>query len=238
MIAGAKYGHTNLIAKDWRALSRFYQEHFGCTPVPPERDFKGPDLERGTGIPGAELRGCTCGCRPWRGRADPRDLQLQRPQGQARRRGQPARNRAHRVRGRRRALRARGRARRWRPTRGGSGHADDGDRLAGDVGVRDRSRRECDRAPVLVEIATSPPRAARSGPRPGRRRGRARRPAPEPATTSGLLPGDVVALVRVLVEVVEPGGSRGCGDWSWAFEAGDEVGLVGPERTAWRVEPR
>jgi glyoxylase I family protein len=57
MIAGAKYGHTNLVANDWKALSRFYQEKFGCTPVPPERDFKGKDLERGTGIPGAELRG-------------------------------------------------------------------------------------------------------------------------------------------------------------------------------------
>jgi predicted enzyme related to lactoylglutathione lyase len=57
MIAGARYGHTNLIAKDWKALSRFYQDLFGCVPVPPERDFKGPDLERGTGIPGAELRG-------------------------------------------------------------------------------------------------------------------------------------------------------------------------------------
>jgi predicted enzyme related to lactoylglutathione lyase len=57
MIAGAKYGHTNLIAKDWRSLARFYQDLFGCTPVPPERDFKGHDLERGTGIPGAELRG-------------------------------------------------------------------------------------------------------------------------------------------------------------------------------------
>ena len=40
MIAGARYGHTNLIASDWRALSRFYQELFGCTPVPPVRDFK------------------------------------------------------------------------------------------------------------------------------------------------------------------------------------------------------
>lgn len=57
MIAGARYGHTNLIAHDWKALSRFYQELFGCTPVPPVRDFKGADLERGTGIPGAELRG-------------------------------------------------------------------------------------------------------------------------------------------------------------------------------------
>jgi predicted enzyme related to lactoylglutathione lyase len=57
MIAGARYGHTNLIAQDWRALSSFYQEMFGCTPVPPVRDFTGPDLERGTGIPHAELRG-------------------------------------------------------------------------------------------------------------------------------------------------------------------------------------
>ena len=57
MIAGVKYGHTNLIAKDWRALARFYEDLFGCTRVPPERDFKGPDLERGTAIPGAQLRG-------------------------------------------------------------------------------------------------------------------------------------------------------------------------------------
>ena len=57
MIAGARYGHTNLIASDWRALAAFYQDQFGRTPVPPERDFKGPELERGTGIPGAELRG-------------------------------------------------------------------------------------------------------------------------------------------------------------------------------------
>jgi predicted enzyme related to lactoylglutathione lyase len=57
MIAGARYGHTNLIAEDWRALATFYVEQFGCTPVPPERNFKGPDLERGTGIPGAHLTG-------------------------------------------------------------------------------------------------------------------------------------------------------------------------------------
>lgn len=57
MIAGARYGHTNLIARDWKALSRFYQDLFGCIPVPPVRDFKGADLERGTAIPGAELRG-------------------------------------------------------------------------------------------------------------------------------------------------------------------------------------
>ena len=57
MIAGARYGHTNLIAEDWRWLARFYEDLFGCRPVPPERDYRGLELERGTGIPGAELRG-------------------------------------------------------------------------------------------------------------------------------------------------------------------------------------
>lgn len=53
----AKYVHTNLVAKDWRALASFYQQLFGCIPVPPERDFQGEKLEAGTGIPGAHLRG-------------------------------------------------------------------------------------------------------------------------------------------------------------------------------------
>ncbi len=53
----AKYAHTNLIAQDWQSLARFYQEVFGCVPVPPERDFQGEKLEAGTGIPGAHLRG-------------------------------------------------------------------------------------------------------------------------------------------------------------------------------------
>jgi catechol 2,3-dioxygenase-like lactoylglutathione lyase family enzyme len=57
MIRGARYGHTNLIAKDWRALARFYQEVLGCVPVPPERHYRGAELERGTGVPGAEVHG-------------------------------------------------------------------------------------------------------------------------------------------------------------------------------------
>ncbi len=50
MIANARYGHTNLIARDWRALASFYESVFGCVVVPPERNFSGPDLEAGTGI--------------------------------------------------------------------------------------------------------------------------------------------------------------------------------------------
>ncbi len=57
MIIAAKYVHTNLIAQDWRALADFYQQIFGCVPVPPERDLKGEKLEAGTGVPGAHLRG-------------------------------------------------------------------------------------------------------------------------------------------------------------------------------------
>jgi predicted enzyme related to lactoylglutathione lyase len=57
MTINARYVHTNLIAHDWRALAAFYQTVFGCTLVPPERDFQGPDLEAGTGLPGAHLRG-------------------------------------------------------------------------------------------------------------------------------------------------------------------------------------
>jgi predicted enzyme related to lactoylglutathione lyase len=53
----AKYVHTNLIAEDWQALARFYQDLFGCIPVPPERDFQGERLEAGTGIAGIHLRG-------------------------------------------------------------------------------------------------------------------------------------------------------------------------------------
>jgi predicted enzyme related to lactoylglutathione lyase len=56
-ISGVKYGHTNLIARDWKALARFYEQLFGCVPVPPERNYKGRDLERGTGVAGAEVRG-------------------------------------------------------------------------------------------------------------------------------------------------------------------------------------
>jgi predicted enzyme related to lactoylglutathione lyase len=50
MIQGARYVHTNLIAKDWRRLAEFYQSVFGCVLVPPERHFSGSELEAGTGV--------------------------------------------------------------------------------------------------------------------------------------------------------------------------------------------
>jgi len=53
----ARYVHTNLIARDFRQLARFYTEVFGCEPVPPERDYEGAALDAGTGLEGATLRG-------------------------------------------------------------------------------------------------------------------------------------------------------------------------------------
>jgi catechol 2,3-dioxygenase-like lactoylglutathione lyase family enzyme len=53
----ARYVHTNLIARDWQRLAAFYCAVFGCSIVPPERHFAGPDLERGTSVPGAALEG-------------------------------------------------------------------------------------------------------------------------------------------------------------------------------------
>jgi len=57
MIAGARYVHTNLVARDWRTLAAFYQSIFGCVPVPPERDYSGPIFDAGTGVKGARLTG-------------------------------------------------------------------------------------------------------------------------------------------------------------------------------------
>jgi len=57
MIEGARYVHTNVIARDWQALARFYETVFGCVRVPPERNYSGPALEAGTGVPGSTLSG-------------------------------------------------------------------------------------------------------------------------------------------------------------------------------------
>jgi glyoxylase I family protein len=47
----ARYRHTCIIARDWRALANFYETVFGCVRVPPERDLTGEWVERGVGAP-------------------------------------------------------------------------------------------------------------------------------------------------------------------------------------------
>jgi catechol 2,3-dioxygenase-like lactoylglutathione lyase family enzyme len=56
-VIDARFGHVNLIARDWRRLADFYERVLGCEFVPPERDLRGPILEAGTGVPGAALHG-------------------------------------------------------------------------------------------------------------------------------------------------------------------------------------
>ena len=53
----AKYVHTNLIARDWKRLVRFYSEVFGCAPKGPGRDMSGAWLDSVTSLRNAHLTG-------------------------------------------------------------------------------------------------------------------------------------------------------------------------------------
>ena len=52
-----RFGHVNLVARDWRALAGFYEHVFGCEPSGAERDIAGDWVERATGVRGAHIRG-------------------------------------------------------------------------------------------------------------------------------------------------------------------------------------
>lgn len=52
-----KYVHTNLIAKDWKKLSLFYQKVFECKPIPLERNLRGEWVDNLTGIKNAHIVG-------------------------------------------------------------------------------------------------------------------------------------------------------------------------------------
>jgi predicted enzyme related to lactoylglutathione lyase len=57
IMINARFVHTNLIAQDWNKLAQFYQQVFGCIPVPPSRDIAGKWIEDATGVPNAKIRG-------------------------------------------------------------------------------------------------------------------------------------------------------------------------------------
>ncbi len=52
-----KYKHTNIVARDWPKLVKFYQEALDCEPIPPERDLKGEWLDKGVGVANAHITG-------------------------------------------------------------------------------------------------------------------------------------------------------------------------------------
>jgi predicted enzyme related to lactoylglutathione lyase len=52
-----KFVHTNIVARDWQKLARFYIEVFGCEPRYPERDFSGEWVDRVTGLKDVNIKG-------------------------------------------------------------------------------------------------------------------------------------------------------------------------------------
>ena len=52
-----RYAHTNMVARDWQRLARFYEEVFGCQPVGVERDYSGETVDRLTAMSGIRVRG-------------------------------------------------------------------------------------------------------------------------------------------------------------------------------------
>jgi len=52
-----RYVHTNIIAKDWKRLARFYIDVFECKPTYPERNLSGEWLEKMTAIDSVRIRG-------------------------------------------------------------------------------------------------------------------------------------------------------------------------------------
>ena len=57
MTSPVRFAHTNIVARDWQALARFYVEVFGCRPVPPERHLHGKWLDAATGLSQARISG-------------------------------------------------------------------------------------------------------------------------------------------------------------------------------------
>lgn len=52
-----RFAHTNIAAKNWRSLSKFYIKVFHCKIKPPERKLSGVWLDQATGLKGASLEG-------------------------------------------------------------------------------------------------------------------------------------------------------------------------------------
>jgi catechol 2,3-dioxygenase-like lactoylglutathione lyase family enzyme len=52
-----KFAHTNIIAVDWRKISRFYIEVFGCVPIGPARKLSGLNISEGTGVEAPSIEG-------------------------------------------------------------------------------------------------------------------------------------------------------------------------------------
>lgn len=52
-----RYTHINIVAKDWKKLSDFYQKVFFCKPIGGKRDLSGEWLEKLTGMKNVKIEG-------------------------------------------------------------------------------------------------------------------------------------------------------------------------------------
>ena len=52
-----KFAHVNIVASDWKKLSRFYIDVFNCKPKPPERDLQGKWVDDLTNLSLARIQG-------------------------------------------------------------------------------------------------------------------------------------------------------------------------------------
>lgn len=53
-----RYVHTNIIARDWKRVSQFYQKVFHCRPIRGgARDITGDWIDKMTGIPSVHIQG-------------------------------------------------------------------------------------------------------------------------------------------------------------------------------------
>ncbi|MBS7470258.1 VOC family protein [Pseudomonas syringae] len=52
-----RFSHTNIVSADWKRLSKFYRNVFGCHQVGPVRKLSGDAVSGGTGVPDAIIEG-------------------------------------------------------------------------------------------------------------------------------------------------------------------------------------
>jgi len=55
LVLNVKYVHTNLVARDWKLLAKFYIKVFGCKAKPPERNLRGDWLDSLTSLGNAHI---------------------------------------------------------------------------------------------------------------------------------------------------------------------------------------
>ena len=57
-----RFLHTNIVARNWRWVSQFYQRVFGCYPLDPRRNYEGTWISAVVGMEGVQIEGEHLAC--------------------------------------------------------------------------------------------------------------------------------------------------------------------------------